>query len=126
MGRIGVVFLLLSLGACQNGGSTVDSAVVDAIEQQALVVDVRTAEEYAEGHYPGAINIPHEMIIEGLQERSVSANDIVILYCRGGNRSGQAQVALQSQGFTKAKNAGGLENLLAATHARAVIPPPSE
>lgn len=126
MGHIGVVFLLLSLGACQNGGSTVDFAVVDAIEQQALVVDVRTAEEYAEGHYPGAINIPHEMIIEGLQERSVSANDIVILYCRSGNRSGQAQVALQSQGFTKAKNAGGLENLLAATHARAVIPPPSE
>lgn len=126
MGRVGVVFLVLWLSACQNGGSIVDSAVIDAIEQQALVVDVRTAEEYAEGHYPGAINIPHEKIIEGLSERSVAANDIVILYCRSGNRSGQAQVALQSQGFTKAKNAGGLEDLLAATDALAVTPPPSK
>ena len=126
MARIGVFFLALWLGACQSGGSTVDSAVIDAMEQQALIVDVRTAQEYAQGHYPGAINIPHEMIIEGLSERSVMANDIVILYCRSGNRSGQAEAALRAQGFTQAKNAGGLEALLAATDALAVIPPPSK
>ena len=54
------------------------------------------------------------------------ANDIVILYCRSGNRSGQAEAALRAQGFTQAKNAGGLEALLAATDALAVIPPPSK
>ena len=111
MARIGVFFLALWLGACQNGGSTVDSAVIDAMEQQALIVDVRTPEEYAQGHYPGAINIPHEMIIEGLSERSVMANDIVILYCRSGNRSGKSMVVLQGKGYTGIFNATGYEAL---------------
>ena len=66
------------------------------------------------------------MLIEGLSSRAVMANDIVILYCRSGNRSGQAEAALRAQGFTQAKNAGGLEALLAATDALAVIPPPSK
>ena len=82
---------------------------------------MRTPEEYAQGHYPGAINIPHEMIIEGLSERSVMANDIVILYCRSGNRSGLAESSLQSAGFSRVKNVGGLKALLAATGRTAAL-----
>ena len=86
------------------------------------VIDIRTPEEFADGHYPGAINIPHETILDGLNQLGVTADIAVILYCRSGNRSGQAKQVLQQKGFTEARNAGGLETLLSATGEQAVIP----
>ena len=65
-----------------------------------LVVDVRTAEEFAEGHFPGAINIPHEDIIQGIRALNVDKDQTILLYCRSGNRSDQAEIKLQSSGFS--------------------------
>ena len=86
-----------------------------------LFVDVRTTEEFAAGHFPGAINIPHEDIVRGIREHNVHKNQTVLLYCRSGNRSGLAESSLQSAGFSRAKNVGGPEALLAATGRTAAL-----
>ena len=114
--RILSIFLIAwSCVGCQIKEQPTDPAIVDSISRAALIIDVRTAEEFSRGHFPGAINIPHEVILQGLIERDIGPNEEVILYCRSGNRSGQAKRALRAEGYLKAKNAGGLETLLAAT-----------
>jgi len=99
-----------------------DAAPVAAVDQPTLIVDVRTAEEFATRHFPGAINIPHEDIIQGIQKYNVGKSQNLLLYCRSGNRSGQAEDRLQSAGFSGAKNVGGLNALLAATGRTAASP----
>ena len=117
-----MVFTVACYSATTETGDSITPEVLSAIEHEALIVDVRTPEEFANGHYPGAINIPHETILEGLNQLGVTADTSVILYCRSGNRSGQAEQVLQEKGFTEARNAGGLETLLSATGEQAVIP----
>jgi phage shock protein E len=114
--------MAFSMACHSEPNDTISPEVLSAITHQALIVDVRTSEEFADGHYPGAINIPHETILEGLNQLGVTTDTSVILYCRSGNRSGQAEQVLQEKGFTEARNAGGLETLLSATGEQAVIP----
>ena len=116
------MFTVACHGAPAEPGETITPEIIAAIESQALIVDVRTPEEFADGHYPGAINIPHDTILEGLEQLGVTEETPVILYCRSGNRSGQAEQALQKEGFTEARNAGGLEALLSATAQQASRP----
>ena len=119
-------FAMLFTVACYSASTEtrdrITPEILVAIEQQALIVDVRTPEEFADGHYPGAINIPHESILDGLNQLGVTTSTAVILYCRSGNRSGQAEQALRDKGFTEARNAGGLEALLSATAQQASRP----
>ena len=128
MNPTGVLFALAMLFtvACHSAttttGDMVTPEILAAIEREALIVDVRTPEEFADGHYPGAINIPHESILDGLNQLGVTTSTAVILYCRSGNRSGQAEQALREKGFTEARNAGGLEALLSATAQQASRP----
>ena len=117
-----MVFSVACYSATTETGDTIAPDVLLAIEHEALIVDVRTPEEFADSHYPGAINIPHESILDGLNQLGVKGDASVILYCRSGNRSGQAEQALHEKGFTEAMNAGGLEALLSATGRQAVIP----
>ena len=122
---LATMFTVACHGAPAEPGETITPEIMAAIESQALIVDVRTPEEFADGHYPGAINIPHDTILEGLEQLGVTEETPVILYCRSGNRSGQAEQALQKQGFTKARNAGGLEALLSATALEASLSTPT-
>ena len=116
------MFTVACHGAPAEPGETITPEILAAIESQALIVDVRTPEEFADGHYPGAINIPHDTILEGIEQLGVTEETPVILYCRSGNRSGQAEQALQKKGFIEARNAGGLEALLSATAQQASHP----
>ena len=120
-----MVFTAACYSATTETGGTITPEVLLAIEHEALIVDVRTPEEFADGHYPGAINIPHETILDGLNQLGVTQVTPVILYCRSGNRSGQAEQALREKGFTEATNAGGLEALLIAAGEQAVVPAPT-
>ena len=77
--------------------------------QGAIIVDVRTPQEYKEGHYKGAVNIPLDRLsreISSLQQKQKP----VILYCRSGSRSGMAKSMLRSAGLD-AYNAGSLGSL---------------
>ena len=112
----------LALGSAHASTPSAGTTQVGSLGDPTLVVDVRTPEEFAEGHFPGAINIPHEDIIQGIEAHNVGKDQTVLLYCRSGNRSGQAEVRLQSAGFSGAKNVGGLNALLAATGRAAALP----
>ena len=116
------MFTVACRGAPAEPAEMITPEIIAAIESQALIVDVRTPEEFADGHYPGAINIPHDTILQGLEQLGVTEETPVILYCRSGNRSGQAEQVLQEKGFTEARNAGGLEALLSATAQQAARP----
>ncbi len=77
----------------------------------ASVVDVRSAEEFAMGHYPGAMNIPLDQVPQQLEKfREMTAP--VLVYCRSGNRSGIAQQMLQQAGVTEVYNIGGLSDII--------------
>ena len=113
--------LWLALASAHASEAFTESNRVAEFVGPTLFVDVRTTEEFAAGHFPGAINIPHEEIVRGIREHNVHKNQTVLLYCRSGNRSGLAESSLQSAGFSRAKNVGGLEALLAATGRTAAL-----
>lgn len=69
-----------------------------------LIIDVRTREEYVQGHIPGAINIPlHELEVR-ISELEVYKNKTILVYCRSGRRSAVASEILVRNGFTKVYN----------------------
>ena len=70
-------------------------------ENKPLLIDVRTEGEYASGHVPGAINIPHKELEQHLAELSSVKNSQIVLYCRSGTRAGFAKKVLAKNGFTK-------------------------
>lgn len=73
----------------------------------ALLLDVRTPQEYREGHIPGSENIPLQSIDK---VRSVAENKStpLFVYCRSGMRSRQAVGLLQHMGYMHVKNLGGI------------------
>lgn len=73
------------------------------------LIDVRRPEEYDEGHLVDSINIPLQEIEDRLSE--ISVQKPVVLYCRTGNRSGQAAELLKEKGYEAVLNAGGLAEL---------------
>lgn len=74
-----------------------------------VVIDVRTPQEFAAGHVNGAINIEYGAIGQQISKAGVTADDKVILYCQSGRRSGIALNTLKAMGFSKAENAGGID-----------------
>ena len=103
---------LLFLVACEHiqQKSSSESEVRTKIEQGAFVVDVRTPMEFSTGHYQNAVNIPLSDISNRLPEFGAKTQPIVV-YCRSGNRSGQAKRMLESAGFTNVINGGGLKDM---------------
>lgn len=72
-----------------------------------LVLDVRTPAEFAEGHIPGAVLIPHDQL-EGQLATLESARDReIVLYCRSGRRSLLAENVLREHGFTRLRQLDG-------------------
>ena len=73
-----------------------------------IILDVRTAAEFAEKHIPGAINIPNEII--GTEEIKELPNkkQLILVYCRSGNRSKQASEKLVKLGYTNIVEFGGI------------------
>ncbi len=80
--------------------------VVDAATARRLVaagvkaVDVRTPEEYAAGHVPGAVNVPYDQLAKRYAELGPPATPL-LLYCHSGRRSGIAVQILKAKGYTR-------------------------
>ena len=72
---------------------------MDKKDSSLVLLDVRTAEEFASGHIPGAVNIPHDQLPNRLAELAGAKNKDVVVYCRSGRRSVIAQETLNAQGF---------------------------
>jgi phage shock protein E len=80
------------------------------IKAGARIIDVRTAEEFNEEHYPNALNIPVDQIRQRLTEFG-EKNTPIVVYCASGSRSAFAARMLKSAGYTDVINAGGLEDM---------------
>lgn len=75
----------------------------------AVLLDVRTAEEYRQGHIPGSINISLQTIDKVLIEFSNKETPLFV-YCYSGSRSGQAVNLLKGMGYTNVTNIGGISS----------------
>ena len=78
------------------------------IEEGYIILDVRTQEEYDQGHIPGAIVISHEEIAEKAEEVLTDKDQLILVYCRSGRRSKIAAEALAELGYTNIKEFGGI------------------
>lgn len=73
-----------------------------------IILDVRRPDEYSRGHIPGAILIPNEIIGSTPPEELKNLNQIILVYCRSGNRSKQAAAKLAAMGYTQIYEFGGI------------------
>jgi len=97
------------MGLFQNlfGGQTTD--LKNIIEQGAFLVDVREPDEFAGGSAKGAVNIPLAAVPTELTR--FKGKDNIIVFCRSGNRSGQAKTILEKNGFKNVVNGGTWEDI---------------
>uniref|UniRef100_UPI00262130E0 rhodanese-like domain-containing protein n=1 Tax=uncultured Campylobacter sp. TaxID=218934 RepID=UPI00262130E0 len=99
----------------QPNGYAISGAALSAIEEDNrakenyLVIDVRSADEYAAGHLKHAINIPLEQLESRLDEINAYKDKNVVLYCNTGNRSSKALDLLKQKGFSMLMNAPGVK-----------------
>ena len=117
-----LVFLLLAvmmLTACGQDKENDQGAVYVNItaeeakqimdsEEGYIILDVRTREEYDQGHIPGAIVISHEEIEEKAEQVLTDKEQLILVYCRSGRRSKIAAEALVELGYTNIKEFGGI------------------
>ena len=75
-------------------------------------IDVRSAEEFNDGHLQDSINIPHDQIVERIKAVSPDKDAPINLYCRSGRRAEVALTELKKAGYTNVTNHGGYEDLL--------------
>ena len=79
-------------------------------ETDYIILDVRTEEEFAEKHIPNAINVPNEVIgTEEIMELP-DKDQLILVYCRSGNRSKQASEKLVALGYTNIYEFGGIND----------------
>ena len=79
-------------------------------EEGYIILDVRTQEEYDQGHIPGAILISHEEIAKKAEEVLTDKEQLILVYCRSGRRSKIAAEALVELGYTNIKEFGGISD----------------
>ena len=117
-----LVFLILAvmlLTACgQDKENDQEAAYMNITAEEAkqimdseegyIILDVRTQEEYDQGHIPGAIVISHDEIEEKAEEVLTDKKQLILVYCRSGRRSKLAAEALVELGYTNIKEFGGI------------------
>jgi rhodanese-related sulfurtransferase len=100
------LLLVLVLAACNASYKNVSvQDLASHTESQSLVIDVRQPEEYAQGHVPGAILMPLDMLESRLDE--LPKDEALYIICRSGNRSVQASELLLQKGFKDVRNVQG-------------------
>ena len=73
-----------------------------------ILLDVRTMEEYKEGHIKNAICIPNERIDDTVIDTLTDKDQLIFVYCRSGRRSKEAAQKLVNMGYTKIYDIGGI------------------
>ena len=105
---------LFSITACSGTSATYEQIssqqaknLMDT-ESDYIILDTRTEEEFAEGHIPNAILIPHYEIAQRAEKELPDKDQLILVYCRSGNRSKQASQVLADLGYTNIKEFGGI------------------
>lgn len=99
----------LLLSAC---ASTIDGPKARALvrDEQAVLLDVRSPEEFDSKHLDGALNIPVDELEGRLKELEAHKAVPIVVYCRSGMRSAKARKILLASGFSRVENLGSLDN----------------
>ena len=110
-----VALLLAGCAAPAEGGSyrqiNMDEAITMMEEESGyIILDVRTPEEFADKHIPGAVNIPNETIGTVEIPELPNKDQLILVYCRSGNRSKQASEKLVALGYTNIVEFGGIND----------------
>ena len=104
--------------ATTGSGSSASYQQVDAetakelmdTEDDYVILDVRTQAEYDESHIPGAILIPHDTVATAAEDALPDKGQLILVYCRSGNRSKQASQTLVDLGYTNVVEFGGINS----------------
>ena len=107
---------LFGLTACKDGGNNATYEQITAqeakeimdTEQDYIIVDARTEEEFAEGHIEDAILIPEYEIKNRAEKELPDKDALILVYCRSGRRSKIASEELVKLGYTNVKEFGGI------------------
>jgi rhodanese-related sulfurtransferase len=106
-----MVLLTLGLASCSASGYhkiSAEKAKSMMDEGSVIILDVRTLEEYNEGHIVGALLLPNESIGSTQPSLLPDKDAVILVYCRSGNRSKQASDKLVKMGYTKVYDFGGI------------------
>ena len=93
------------------------------IKKGAVVMDVRSQEEFSASHIDGALNIPLDKLESRVSELTAYQNQPLVIYCKSGRRAGIAEGILKAHGFIQTLNAGGYAELAAALGTNESGPP---
>jgi len=111
------ILSLMLLSACSAPSSSKDGyrqiSMDEAVkmmrdEKDYIILDVRRPDEYAEGHIPGAINVPNEDIGTAEIAELPDKSQLILVYCRSGRRSKEASEKLVKLGYTNVVEFGGI------------------
>ena len=86
------------------GGNSKNENLATLVNGGAFLVDVRSPGEFAEGNVKGSVNIPLDQVQNQLAK--FKDKEYIVVFCRSGNRSGQAKSILEQNGFTNVTNGG--------------------
>lgn len=108
---------LLFFSGCSKGTdggykkiSSNEAMEIMKTETDFVILDVRTNDEFKEGHVVNAINIPNEIIDEDVSETLKDKDQLILVYCRSGNRSRQAAEKLIKFGYKNVVDFGGIQS----------------
>jgi rhodanese-related sulfurtransferase len=102
------VLSLLSFSVCSANVSNISQQdLLKADTNNLVIVDVRTPEEFQQGHVPNAINVPLSEIIDNPAILAPSKEKPIVLYCRSGYRAGKAAEALHKSGHQNLRHLEG-------------------
>ena len=111
------VISMMLLSSCTTPGGSANSyrqiSMDEAVEMMKkesgyIILDVRSPDEYAEGHIPGAINLPNEDIGTAEIPELPDKEQLILVYCRSGRRSKEASEKLVKLGYTNIVEFGGI------------------
>ena len=119
--RILPVLLILLFAGCNDLDTTntdieyrqismADAVIMMETESNYIILDVRTAEEFAEKRIPGAINVPNENIGDSDIPELPDKDQLILVYCRSGRRSKLAAEKLCALGYTNVVEFGGIND----------------
>lgn len=112
LAAISAVAITTSFVAYANTAPQTEQSAVQQEKAKGVWIDVRSAEEFNAGHLQGAVNIPHDKIIEGVKAIGSDKDAPINLYCRSGRRAEAALTELKNAGYTNVTNHGGYEDLV--------------
>ena len=113
-----ILLTLLILSGCGSSApnnnyqqiSMKEAVSIMETEDNYIILDVRTKEEYQEKHIPGAVNLPNETISTADIPELPVKEQLILVYCRSGNRSKQAAKKLAALGYTNIIEIGGIND----------------